>query len=88
MTINSIKDLDKIMQLCKKRGIKSIKIDNLEFTISEDHIPTPKLKQAKHIPSETYTPGGIGPDTKIDMPDELTPEQLLFYSAASTSEQM
>lgn len=79
MKIESIKDLDKVIALCRKRGIRAIKIDNIEFQL-DDAAP----KATRHVDTTptipAYAPGGITADTKIDMPDELTPEQLLNWS--------
>lgn len=87
MTINSLKELDKLVLLCKKRGIKSIKIDNIEFSVeaaapkaSSTYVPTTDK------PGTMISPGGITEDTRIDMTDELTEEQLLFYSAGSVEQ--
>lgn len=77
MVLSSLKDLDKLMVLCKKRGITAIKIDNVEFTIDLAEAPTTHRKD-KRIPNSNmeYPAGG-----KIDTPHTLTDEELLFYSA-------
>lgn len=83
MKIDSLKDLEKLVKLCRKVGIDAIKIDNIEFALA--HQPT-KLKATTIAPA-AYAPGGITEDTRIDMPDELTQEQLLMWSAGGgTSE--
>lgn len=76
-------ELEKLLAVCRKNGVSSVKIDNVEFHIHPDHLSPPKAKKATKANTTvpTYTPGGITVDTKIDMPDELTPEQLMFYSA-------
>lgn len=88
MTINSLKELDKLIALCRKRGVDSIKIDNIEFKLSEVVGKTSRSSNQVFIPQETYSPGGINENTKIDTPDELSPDQLLFYSAGAISETM
>lgn len=85
MNINSIKDLNKIMLLCRKNGVRSMKIDGVEFIMEDVSYQDPKaikhqVTGVQALP-ETYAPGGINADSKIQTPDELTPEQLLFYSA-------
>lgn len=75
MVISSLKELDKLMLLCRKRKVSSIKIDNIEFRLDDQ----PEVKSVAPRVTSVYT--GITEDTKIDMPDALTEEQLLFYSA-------
>lgn len=75
MKIESLKDLEKLVKLCKKTGIDHIRIGDVELWVN-DFTPTP-IKDLQ----EPFVAGEIGPDTKIDMPDELTEEQRMFYSA-------
>jgi len=76
MEIKSLKELDKLMLLCRKRGVLTIKVDNIEFRLDDQPI------QAKPTqPMATTVYQGITEDTKIDTPDSLTEEQLMFYSA-------
>lgn len=77
MTINSLKELDKLIALCRKRGVNNIKIDNIELELGSAPI---KTKSAQKLP--VYTPGGVDEFTKVET-DELTPEQLLYYSSGS-----
>lgn len=64
------------MLLCRKRKVLSIKIDNIEFRLDDQpEVSKPVAPRA----TTTYT--GITEDTKIDMPDALTEDQLLYYSA-------
>lgn len=81
MKLESLKDLEKLMIICRKRGIAAIEIDGIKFTLN-DSVPTPAPK-ATHKPAtdiEAYLQGQIGPDVKIPT-DGPTPEQLLFGSA-------
>jgi len=93
MQIKDIKDLEKVIKLCRKTGVDVLKIDNVEFHLGQE--PVKKLSQkrgefvtesALQAPQNTYTPGGITEDVKIPG-IELTEEQLLFYSSSSTNEQ-
>ncbi len=79
MTLNSLKELDKLMVICRKRGIKSITVDNVTFHMS-DEVPKTSTYAPETGTSYTAAPGGITADTKI-VTDELTDEQMLFYSA-------
>jgi len=82
MKLENIKDLQKVIQLCRKSGVDSIRIDNVEFHLG----PKPMRysnKALKLEESTTYAPGGITADTQVPvppMPDELTEEQLLMWS--------
>jgi hypothetical protein len=79
--IDNLKELSKLMTLCRKQGVAAIEIDNIKFNLGPEPAPT-KWVEAQ-IP--TYTPGGITADTKI-VTDELTPEQLLMWSTGGNPE--
>ena len=76
MKIESLKELDKLMLMCKKRGVDSITIDGITFHITVD---VPEMKTSYSTAAPTISTG-ISADTKI-VTDELTEEQLMFYSA-------
>lgn len=86
MKLESLKDLDKLLLLCKKRGVKTMKIDNLEFHLDPTPVTSSKTtNQLKETGAELNTPGFMDPGP-ITPPaevatDSLTDEQLLFYSA-------
>ncbi len=83
MTLNSLKELDKLMVMCRKRGVKSITIDGVTFHMSDQELAdTQNRVISTSVTQEGITPGGITADTKI-VTDELTEDQLLFYSARS-----
>lgn len=83
MTITTLKELDKLMLLCRKRGVKSIKIDNIEFYIDADEPQTKAQKQYHEaIAPDLFDPGQIQLPEQVDMPDSLTEDQMLFYSSA------
>ncbi len=87
MTIKDIKDLQKVITLCRKLGVESIKVDNVEFHLGAAPIKTylgqGLIKGIKEsITTPTFIPGGITEDVQIPT-DGLTEEQLLFYSATS-----
>lgn len=70
MAFPDVKQLDKIIQLCRKRGVKSIKIDNVELTLSESEPVRHKAsaKKASADPSESFES------------DSPTDDELLFWS--------
>lgn len=85
--INNLKDLDKVIQLCRKRGVDTIKIDGIEVQLGMAPIKEDSTKQAtRSVPSQTFAPGGITEDTKIPA-DTLTEEELLFWSASDPTQQ-
>lgn len=92
MTISSLKDLQKLIALCRKTGVDAIEVDNIKMNLGPDPIKkTRNMKEykEKYFPSTTITHDGVNENTKIDIPDvvetpdELTDEQLMFYSAGS-----
>jgi hypothetical protein len=91
MKINTLKDLEKVIKLCRKMGIAYIKTGELELQLGAIE-PKPKKIQdlsldfpeanikvpTPTIPTETQE--------QIET-DTLTPEQLLFYSSQGPIEQ-
>lgn len=80
MTITTLKDLEKLIKKCRSLGVQSIKVDNVEFHLSD--APTRQVSRqftAKQYVADTF--GEVNESTKIETPDELTEDQLLFYSA-------
>lgn len=89
MKIDSLKQLDRLLALCQKRGVTAITIDGMSLQVS------PTAKKAKIVryidttafPEETVQVpqynGGVNENTKIETIDEetLTDEQLLYYSS-------
>jgi hypothetical protein len=92
MTINSLKELKNLLQLCRRQGVQVMKVDGMEFALGELPKKYPKARpQPKpeidlnafpeadlRIPA--FNPPPTMPD-QVDTPDELTDEQMLFYSA-------
>lgn len=85
MKIENLKQLDKLMLMCRKRGIQSITVDGVTFHMS-DLAPEMKTVFAGYNTlantTNTVSPGGITADTKITT-DELTDEQKMFWSSDS-----
>ena len=92
MNIKDLKDLKKLIALCRLTGVEAIEVDGVKMNLG----PTPTIiKQTKlgqgllnglkeSIP--TYSPGGNLPDTPI-LTDELTDEQRVFWSSDGTPDQ-
>jgi hypothetical protein len=96
MIVKDLKDLQKIIQLCRKTGVESIKIDNVEFHLGA----LPKAtKRNKNIDLEAFPESNIKipqftpvtteetSTTDVIATDELTDEQLLMWSAQDSSNQ-
>ncbi len=89
MKIDNLKDLSKLIALCRKSGIDAIKIDNIELHLGKLPLKAssrPKaVFQAKAPEEDIQVPQFNGmpiTEPKDDVEtDELTEEQLLFYSA-------
>lgn len=80
MQLPDLKALDKIIALCRRRGVKSIKIDNVELTLSEDAPEsTYKKKQAAKVNH------GITADQISS--DEPSESELLFWSSGGLTEE-
>jgi hypothetical protein len=96
LTIDSLKDLQKLLKLCRQQGVTSIKIDGIELNIStQTNLASVNVKSQIDLNAFPEADWNIPPynpvnvqdtateviEPKIDMPDELTDEQLMFYSA-------
>jgi hypothetical protein len=91
MKIDSLKDLKKLLMLCRQQGVQSIKVGDTEFHLGSLPVAS-KSKSIKAIVDEL-----VPSDANIKIPqytpivadtietDELTDEQKLFYSVASDS---
>ncbi len=85
MKLDTLSDLKKLIALCRAQGVTAIKLDSVELTLGEAPQRIVKIKEtAKHYP--TIAPGGITDDTRIST-EELTEEQLLFYSATDQTQE-
>lgn len=81
MKIDTLKDLQKLIQLCKKTGTDHIRVGDVEIWINFNEAPQ---TEAKFV-NESLPLGEVGVDTKIQT-DELTPEQLLMWSSAPSDQ--
>lgn len=91
MKIDDLKDLKKLIQLCQSQGVKAIEIDNIKLEL-DNYMPTKRnttsTKKQVSIDPTNFTPNV---DETIQIPqmliptDELSPEDLLFYSSENTN---
>lgn len=91
MKIETKQQLKEVIQLCRKLGVQSIRIDGIEFHLGS--LPVVYKRQKKSTPSiETPTnkyplPNEMSEEAKIINEinavdsDQLTDEQLMYYSA-------
>lgn len=73
--------LKKLLKLCREQGVESIRFEGIELhlgALPQKAVDEGKFPDLQHQP---LSPGGITEDTKIDMPDALNEEQMMFYSS-------
>ena len=81
MTIKDQKDLAKLIALCRKTGVQSIRVDNIEFHLGE----RPQiLSSSPRAALPKASPTSSGPD--IIESDEMTEDQLLMWSVNETGD--
>ena len=73
MVIQDLKELEKLIKLCRRTGIDTISVDGITFSLGT---------QPQQLGASTKLNAGsfVTEDTKI-LTSELTPEQLMFYSS-------
>lgn len=71
--IENLKDLEKLLKLCRKQGVTEIKLGVVELKLGD--VPVDNAANIIAEPKDPYESFPQG---------ELTPEQLMFYSAGGT----
>lgn len=84
MNLPDLKQLDKVIALCRKRGVKSIKIDNVELTLSED-APAKQTRKNKKSNTKEAEQVSATVDTAFES-DSPTEDELLFWSSVQVPE--
>lgn len=74
--IESLKDLEKLLKLCRKQGVTEIKLGTTEFKLGD--FPLENNYKTENDPIDPYANFPQG---------ELSPEQLAFYSSGGMPEQ-
>lgn len=82
MNLPDLKELSRVIALCRKQGVKSIKIDNVELTL-HDVAPLP-AKRTRKAKSE---PTNFGSDDEYTS-EEPTELDMLFYSAGGVPDEL
>lgn len=75
--IQDVKDLEKLLKLCRKQGVTELKFGNVEFKLGA--LPHDKVTQTQDEVT-TDNPYSNFPD------GELSPDQLMYYSAGGLPE--
>lgn len=73
MELPDLKQLKAIIALCRKSGVAAIEINGIKLTLKDQDVAPRKPRGKASAPVLT-------PDTAIRNEDELTEEQLLFFS--------
>lgn len=72
-----LKQLNKLINLCRKQGISYIKLDNLELSFDNSRlIKQPRISKSKKSPIQEEVKTEISTES-----DRLTDDQLLFWSS-------
>lgn len=79
MKLNTLKDLESIIKLCRKHGIEDLSVPTEQGSLVIKLGAPPQIIEKTSNNSVAYTPGGITEDSQI-VSDMLTPEQLLMWS--------
>lgn len=79
MNLPDLKYLDKVIALCRKRGVSCIKIDNVEITLGDITSPSKAPRKPKAAQEATS-------DTSRFETDTLSPEALLMWSTGGFQE--
>lgn len=74
-----LKQLKDIAQICRKYGINAIKIDGLELNMTETS-PEPRRRSSKKKTTQNQVDPITGRSLDDQQEQELTEDQLLFYS--------
>lgn len=75
--IENLKELEKLLKLCRKQGVTEIKLGTIELKLGELPYDNTNVKNLAEEVGNKYQ----------NFPDgELTPEQLMFYSSGGVPE--
>lgn len=75
MTLPDLKALDKLIALCRKRGVKTVKLGDLELTLGDDAPAPQRRSRAKAASPESSL-------DEIESFDMLSDEEKMFWSAS------
>lgn len=78
MELPDLKSLDKILALCRKRGVQVIEIGELRITLGDTPVRHTSVKKSEQ--SKYSIQGEV-----VDSPNTPTEEELLFWSSGESS---
>ena len=81
MKVESLRQLEGLLKLCRKHGVRTVKLEGMEFTLEND-VPQ-KPRNNGSVQGGVIAPGGITDDSQIPTPHMLTPEQLMDWSVGA-----
>jgi hypothetical protein len=90
MKIESHKQLESLIKMCMKNGVKSIQVDGISIELGDQPIKPKKYKQVAEpqdllqsptLEEEIQIPQMQYIQDDIKTPDELTEEQAMFWSS-------
>lgn len=85
MKVDKLSDLKKILLLCRQQGVTSIEVDNIKLQLGQVYAPKEAFPDLELPPEATIQVPKYTGDLKVDVhkiaTDELTDDQLLFYSS-------
>lgn len=76
MDLPNLKELSKLIALCRKQGVKTVRVGELELTLDEHFEKGGRVSTKKESNSSTNEAAGGNPEW-----DRLTDEEKLFWSA-------
>lgn len=81
MTLPDLKDLGKVLDLCRKKGVKAIQLGELRIELGElPEKQTSSINEAQENPIDPANPYANFPQ------GNLTPDQLIYYSSGGVPE--
>lgn len=83
MKVESLQDLKKLLDLCRKAGVATLKLDGIEFALSEpmaEFKSNKRQRQSKQQAASSSIVSPFSPPTIIPGDIDLTEEQLLMWS--------
>lgn len=82
MQVSNLRDLKKLIQLCQSQGVKIIEIDGIKLELNSPVSKPKRYKQVKELDLNMPLEAQLRvPQMDQIETDELTPEQMMFYSA-------
>lgn len=82
MELKNYKDLDLLMSVCRKRGVKAVRVGDVHIEFNDE--PTPTKRRSRKL--ATTSLGDINEHIIIPTVDGPSEEELLYYSAGMSAD--